>query len=267
MNSFGIITSTFYLIATFFLVPNLQNNDDGKKYQKLAIVLFCIGLCLHAYLLFSILDISSELNLGFFNSVSLTSWIILILILIGSFFKPILNISIIMLPISALSILLALKYPSHYELATDASLGLELHIAMSLISYSLLSLAALQACLLSFQEHQIRHKQPSRILNSLPPLQVMEDLLVQVITLGFFILSLSLVSGVMFVDNIFAQHLVHKVAFSVIAWLIFAIVLYGRWQNGWRGQTLFRWTITGAITLLLAYFGSKFVLELLLERV
>ncbi len=267
MNSFGIITIIFYIAATFFLVPNLQNHDSGNKFQKLAVILFFIALCLHSYLLFSVLNISDNLKLGFFNSISLTVWIILAIILIGSFFRPVLNISIIMMPIAALSIFLALRYPSHFEIGSNYSLGLELHIAMSLIAYSLLSLAALQACLLAFQDRQIRNKQPSLILNTLPPLQVMEDLLVQVIALGFFILSLSLISGVMFIENLFAQHLVHKVSFSVAAWLIFATVLYGRWQNGWRGQTLFRWTITGAITLLLAYFGSKFVLELLLERV
>ena len=100
----------------------------------------------------------------------------------------------------------------------------------------------------------------------LPPLQVQESLLFQLIGIGFFMLSLSLVSGVIFIDDIFAQHLVHKTALSLVAWVVFGVLLWGRWRHGWRGRTAIRWSLAGAVVLALAYFGSKLVLELVLGR-
>ena len=74
------------------------------------------------------------------------------------------------------------------------------------------------------------------------------------------------VGGVLFLEDIFAQHLVHKTVLSLTAWLVFAVLLWGRFQFGWRGRTAIRWTLSGFAVLLLAYFGSKFVLELVLMR-
>jgi len=150
--------------------------------------------------------------------------------------------------------------PSHHVTPEVFDLALGLHILLSIAAYSLLSIAALQAILLAIQEHQLRHKKVISILNILPPLKVMEDVLFGMITTGFFCLSLSLVSGLMFVHDLFAQHLVHKTVLSVGAWILFAVLLWGRWRFGWRGKTAIRWTLTGFALLLLAYFGSKFVI-------
>ena len=98
-------------------------------------------------------------------------------------------------------------------------------------------------------------------------MQVMEEVLVQLLWLGFFLLSLSLATGMMFVHNIFAQHISHKTVLSIMAWCVFAILLWGRWSWGWRGRQLIRWTLGGFALLVLAYFGSKFVYELILKRV
>jgi len=81
------------------------------------------------------------------------------------------------------------------------------------------------------------------------------------------LLTLTLLSGVLFVDNLFAQHLVHKTVLSIAAWFVFGILLFGRWRWGWRGRQAVRLTLLGMIVLLLAFFGSKFVLELVLKRV
>jgi ABC-type uncharacterized transport system permease subunit len=99
------------------------------------------------------------------------------------------------------------------------------------------------------------------ILHRLPPLQTMERLLFQLIFFGFFLLSLTLVSGLIFVHNLFAQHLVHKTVLSFFAWLIFGLLLWGRMRHGWRGRTAIRWALSGYTALVLAYFGSKLVLE------
>ena len=100
----------------------------------------------------------------------------------------------------------------------------------------------------------------------LPPLTLTEALLFRLIAAGFLLLTLTLVTGVLFVDNLFAQHLVHKTVLSVAAWLVFGVLLFGRWRYGWRGKRAVRLTLIGMAVLLLAFFGSKFVLELLLRR-
>ena len=137
---------------------------------------------------------------------------------------------------------------------------------LSIFAYCLLTIAALQALILALQERQISNKHPSTIMK-LPPLQVMETLLIQIITIGFFMLSLSLITGLMFIQDIFAQHLVHKTVLSIIAWAVFGILLWGHWAAGWRGKKLISWTMGGFICLMLAYFGSKLVLEIILKRV
>jgi len=86
------------------------------------------------------------------------------------------------------------------------------------------------------------------------------------IGVGFALLTLALVTGVLFLQDIFAQHLVHKTVLSIMAWCVFALLLWGRWRFGWRGRVAIRWTVGGFVFLMLAYFGSKLVLELILKR-
>ena len=93
----------------------------------------------------------------------------------------------------------------------------------------------------------------------------METLLFQMIGLGFIVVSVALLSGVFYIENIFDQRLVHKTVLSVTAWIIFGVLLFGRWRFGWRGRTAIRWTISGFVLLMLAYFGSKFVIQLVLQ--
>jgi len=120
--------------------------------------------------------------------------------------------------------------------------------------------------MLTIQEHTLKKHQFHGIAKFFPPLQTMETLLFQVLFIGFALLSIAIASGFVFLEDMFAQHLAHKTILSLVAWLIFAILTYGRLAKGWRGSTAARLTIGGFIVLMLAYFGSKFVLEILLQR-
>jgi ABC-type uncharacterized transport system permease subunit len=91
-------------------------------------------------------------------------------------------------------------------------------------------------------------------------------LLFRVIAAGFALLTLTLLTGALFVGNLFGQHLVHKTVLSIVAWLVFGVLLYGRWRFGWRGRRAVNLTLIGMAVLVLAFFGSKFVLELILHR-
>jgi ABC-type uncharacterized transport system permease subunit len=116
------------------------------------------------------------------------------------------------------------------------------------------------------QDRHLHRRHPGGFVRALPPLQTMEALLFEMIAVGFVLLSISLASGFLFLEDMFAQHLAHKTILSVAAWTVFALLLWGRFRFGWRGRTALRWTIAGFLVLMLAYFGSKAVLELILRR-
>ena len=141
-----------------------------------------------------------------------------------------------------------------------------LHISASLLAYAVLTLAAIQSGLLAIQDHQLRHRHTRGIIQILPPLQLMESMLFELLWIGVSLLTLSIVSGFVFVDDIFAQSLVHKTVLTIAAWLLFATLLWGHYRLGWRSQTAVRFTLAGFAVLMLAFFGSKLVLELVLER-
>jgi ABC-type uncharacterized transport system permease subunit len=167
---------------------------------------------------------------------------------------------------AALAIGFALWAPSPYTPRSDWSTGLASHVIFSIIAYGVLTIASLQAVALAIQENALKKHRTLKLINILPPLQTMEELLFDMLWLGFILLSASIASGYLFVEDLFAQHLVHKTVFSITAWLVFATLLWGRHQQGWRGKTAVRWTLVGFAALMLAYFGSKFVLELLLHK-
>ena len=133
-------------------------------------------------------------------------------------------------------------------------------------AYSMMTSAVIQASALALQERHVKHHHICGILGALPPLQSMEQVLFELIWIGMGLLTLSLLNGVIFIDDIFAQHLAHKTFFSILAWCIYATLLWGRHQLGWRSQTAARWTFGGFFALMLAYYGSKFVLELVISN-
>jgi ABC-type uncharacterized transport system permease subunit len=126
----------------------------------------------------------------------------------------------------------------------------------------------LHALLMALAERTL-HRKPTLVrLPDFPPLIGMERLLFQMVGTGFVLLTLTLISGIVFSEQLFHQafRFNHKTVFAIISWLIFAWLLIGRWKYGWRGRTAVRWTLSGFAVLLLAYVGSKFVLEVLLGR-
>ena len=258
----------FYLLAAFKAIADLlQTGTDQRASQKLQFFLFgFIALLLHGVVLYQNVKTAGGLNLGFYNALSLMSGCISLFVLLAALSKPLQNLAVIIFPMTSIALIMEIVFQSSRVLPDSSPAGLKIHVLLSVCAYSLLTIAALQAVLLALQDRQITNKHPASIMR-LPPMQIMEDLLIQIIAIGFFILSLSLATGFMFVSDFLAQHLSHKTVFSILAWIIFGMLLWGRWTRGWRGRTIIRWTIGGFLSLMLAYFGSKFVLELILKRV
>jgi ABC-type uncharacterized transport system permease subunit len=147
---------------------------------------------------------------------------------------------------------------------TDLDWRLQSHAWLALLAYAALAVAALIALMLWFQERALRQRQIHGWLRILPPLTQLEALLFRSLTAAFVVLTLALVTGALFVENLLAQHLWHKTSLSFLSWLVLGALLFGRWRFGWRGRRAVVLTLTAMALLLLAFFGSKFVLELLL---
>jgi len=263
----GILAIILYLLASGLLLSRLQRGIQGGGCRRNNLLM--IGLAavlLHGLVLYPAILTGAGLNLGIVYAASLVAFTTALLLLLASFMEPVENLGVAVFPVAALCIGLTLLFPESHIVTGASAWQLDTHILTSLIAYSILGLAALQALLLAVQDRHLRNRNPGGFIRALPPLQTMETLLFQMIATGFVLLSLALVTGILFLEDIFAQHLVHKTVLSIIAWLVFAILLWGRWRYGWRGQTAIRWTVGGFIFLMLAYFGSKFVLELVLGK-
>ncbi len=254
-----------YLLAASLLLKRLASGFEAKDSSKHAAVISgLIAAALHAVSVYAGVVVDGGLNLSFFLALSFTSWLAATFILFSTLRQPIENLGIVVFPFAAASLLLQGYQADSGVLLSSASTGLQAHIVISAISYSLLTLAAIQALLLAIQNKQLRNRHPGGFVRALPPLETMECMLFRLIGFGYLLLSLSLVSGVPYTKDIVEQHLIHKTTLSVSAWIVFAILLWGRWRFGWRGRTAIRWTLSGFAVLMLAYFGSKLVRELII---
>ncbi|HHJ4328274.1 TPA: inner membrane protein YpjD, partial [Klebsiella pneumoniae] len=203
------------------------------------------GLLAHAGSLCLQLFSPQGLNLDFFQAASLIAWAVVALTLLGTLRLPASNLLLVLLPLAALSVLLAQFVPAGNSLPISGRPGILAHILLSLLAYGLLTIAMVQSLLLLLQDRQLKLKQPNVLTRSFPPLQTMESLLFALLWAGWLLLTLSLLSGWLYVDNLLAQHLAHKTLLSMLAWLVFGLLLWGRYQLGWRGHKAVRLTLAG----------------------
>lgn len=252
-----------YLFSFCILLKQVQNKQDNA--EKLFNGVFFTAIIFHiATLHFNVFP-QQTLQLGFFKVSSLIFCVIAIISFIAHLRRvETASLILLMLPCAAASVGIAQWLAGTDKAITEA--GLIIHIVLSIIAYSLMTLAAVQAVLLGIQEQQLRQHNFRGVFRYFPPLQTMETLLFDIITAGTLMLTLAILSGFAFLDDMFAQHLAHKTVLSIIAWGLFSTLLWGHHQKGWRGTVAVKWTIVGFIALMLAYFGSKFVLEIVLQR-
>ena len=256
----SVLASVLYCLSAFLIFKQLGSQAQDR-WKPLALAL--IATLLHAVVLNRLIYQPSGLNLEFFAAFSLISWLVSVQILLSCIFRKIESLGILVFPITGLAIMLTLVDITE-PLIISGSNALQGHIMISVIAYSLITLGAIQACLLAYQDYALRSHNPGGIIRFLPPLHDMETLLFQFLSFGFVGLSASLISGFIFLEDIFAQHLVHKTVLSIVAWFALVILLFGRFQFGWRGKIAIRWSLSAFALLMLAYFGSKLVLELIL---
>lgn len=255
--AFSLIAAILYAFAGW---RALRIKTEGEH------LTLTLALLAHAAALAQQVVDGSNLVIGLAESLSLLGLLSSLMLWVFCFREPLHALGVVHYPITALWALAPALFTDHGHPIPLADWKIGLHIIFSLLSAGLLTLASIQAVATLSLDRMLRHPANMGRMHRLPPLQTMERLLFQLIFFGFFLLSMTLVSGMLFVNNLFAQHLVHKTVLSFCAWLIFGLLLWGRLRHGWRGRTAVRWALSGYAALVLAYFGSKLILEQVLGR-
>lgn len=206
-------------------------------------------------------------DVGFLNLLSLCALVIVIMLCLSVLSQePLFDAGLVALPLTSVVLLIEYLVPSTPLLVEIDAPGTAVHIISSVLAFGLLSIAGVYAVFVVLIDHFLRRHHLNPLVRALPPLEILERLLFRLIGGGFGLLTISLASGLAFVSDLFAQHLAHKTILSFLAWVVFGALLLGRRLAGWRGRRAVWFSLAGIALLMLAYFGSKLVLELILDR-
>ncbi|GLQ46809.1 membrane protein [Dyella lipolytica] len=265
LPALSIFAIACYLLASGLLARPLfgSGKTTPTTLTRPALAIATLAVLAHAAGLLAMHR--GALDLHFFSALSLVAWVVSALTLLVNITRPVATLGVIVFPLSAL-LLWVDSFLAPPTLPLSMDWHIKLHVTVALLAFGVLSIAAAMAILLAIQERALRHRHLGPWLSALPPLTLTESLLFRLIGAGFMLLTLTLLTGILFVDNLFGQHLVHKTVLSIVAWLVFGALLYGRWRHGWRGSSAVNLTLIGMGMLALAFFGSKFVLEVILHR-
>lgn len=262
MDYWAFIVATFYLISAILAVNILLN--QAKPFYKYFIGSTIIALSTHAIWLYQNIFLIDGQNLPMLNVVSLIGFVIALL---SAIMSKRLNTGVLLPVVFGFNIIhfiAAAHLPSHFITHLETHPAIGTHIIFALLAYSILSIASLFALQLAYLNYRLKnHKRPLTKIN-MPPLMTLEKSLFQFVFIGFILLTCTLLSGFFFLDDMFAQGKAHKAILSIIAWVIYAVLLWGHYTKGWRGRLIVYVTIIGSSLLTLAYFGSRFVREIIL---
>lgn len=248
--------------------PSLGANLALRRQVPWERLTLLVAILLHGAGLYVLLFPGGAMNFGFSYAVSLIVWLALVFYWIENFYAHIEGLQTLTMPVAAVCTLLPLAFPGQHLLANAGSPVFRAHFMMAMLAYSLFTLAALHALLMAAAEKRLHKGRMSRALGGLPPLLTMETLLFRLIAIAFVLLTLTLGTGIVFSKALFGKafRFDHKTVFAIASWLMFGALLVGRHFRGWRGRVALRWTLAGFVTLLLAYVGSRFVVEVILGR-
>jgi ABC-type uncharacterized transport system permease subunit len=265
----NFLALALYVAVGALLAQRLVSGHDGAaRGARFGVLALGLGaVTLHAAMLYPALQIDGGLNLSLTTAFSLAAWVVAILYILASVLRPVDYLGILIMPLAGLILLAEWLWPGVLPIA-PASRFQTTHIVISILAYGLLCLAAVQSLLLLYQERHLHARLPGGWVRMLPPMQTTEHLMFQLIGLGFALLTLTVVSGVFFSEETFGRPFkpTHHIVLALLAWGVYGILLFGRFKLGWRGRPAVRLTLAGFALLVLGYFGTKFVLEVLLGR-
>ncbi len=256
-----------YLAVAAFYAGAALLRSRGKPHARLPAVLVVVAIALHGVALAKSVWTPEGLDLSFLHALSLVAWLTVIVAGASGAVWQLPVAGNVILPVAALCALAPLVGGSAHRFPYASEPWATAHIAVALIAYAAFVVAALQALLLTGIEKRL-HRGLVPAGDGTPPLLTLERFLFRLVGIGFVLLTLTLVSGFLFSEQMFGRPMTlnHKNIFSLAGWLTFAILLAGRWRYGWRGRRALAWILAGTALLVLGYLGSKFVAEVLLGR-
>ena len=272
----NITTAVVYLmaaIAAWVGLGRAQTTEyvdaaDGTNPAGLAKILVWLGIMLHGVALFDAMFLEEGWNIGFSHTSSLIGWLTLLsYVLLGNDSRLTRLATLYLAPLAIVAALLPTLLPSE-RVVLYGGWAFRLHIGVAIAGYALFTVAALHALLMLFLEKRLQSGTLNSFDSQLPPLLQVEKLLFRLLFAAFILLTVTLITGVFFSEAVYGKafQVNYKTVFAAMSWLIFGGLLLGHWRAGWRGKTAVRWTLIGFVMLLLAYVGSKFVLEFILKR-
>lgn len=247
----------------------LRNAHPGRGPRAgIAAALISLALVLHAVTIARAVLTPEGLDLSFPHALSLVAWLTVLMAGLSGVLAKLPAVGNVILPVAALCALAPLAGSSAHRFPYSGEPWATAHIAVALVAYALFVVAALQALLLTGLEKRLRRGLAEDDGGDMPPLLTLERFLFRIVLAGFVLLTLTLLSGSLFSEQLFGRPMTfnHKNLFSLLGWLAFAILLFGRWKFGWRGRRALYWVLGGTALLVLGYLGSKFVVEILLGR-
>jgi ABC-type uncharacterized transport system permease subunit len=227
-----------------------------------------VALTGHAILVVNAVFTSDGVDLSLVNATSAVAGLAALFAWTGALGGALPGAAAVALPVAALAAPLPALMPNPHRFSAGDEPLAALHIGVALIAYALLIVAALQAMVLLGLERRLHRAMPDPGADALPPLLTLERFLFRLVGVGYALLTFTLASGAVFSDELFGKpfRFTHKTVFSVLAWLVFSALLIGRHRYGWRGRIALNGIVAGTVLLVLAYLGSKFVLEVILGR-
>ncbi|NNJ79566.1 MAG: cytochrome c biogenesis protein CcsA [Xanthomonadales bacterium] len=264
-DSLLIFAAILYIVSASLLYRSIGKRSTSLQQASFGFAL--AGVAVHGYAQYTHWFAGAVPDVSVAPLLSLCALVIILLLLTSTLTeKRLFTAGLVALPLAAMVLALELVIPHQPFTLDKMSTGIAVHLVSSVLAFGLLSIAGLYAFFVFIIDYFLRRHHLNPVVRTLPPLEVLEHLLFQLITAGFLMLTISLGSGIIFINDIFAQHLVHKTVLSVLTWLVFGVLLFGRWRYGWRGSLAVRMTLAGVVLLILSYFGTKLVLEVILGR-
>ena len=258
-----LFATLLYLLAAAALWSSAMLRADARV--KLPTALAAAALVVHTWDLSHILRNEAGFALNIGDTLSLWAWVIAVSAYVAAWRRPLRGLPAFLYAIVAVLASFA-AVPRGYREAVPPGLAFNAHVALSTFAAGWLSIAAVCAVLLVAQSSALKARRLDGWIRVLPPMEILEQSLFVALSAGFVALTAALFTGLVFVYDLKAQHLQHKLWFSLIAWALFGTMVAGRIRYGWRGRTAARFTVGGFFALALAYVGSKFVLEVVLGR-
>ncbi|MEM1264035.1 MAG: cytochrome c biogenesis protein CcsA [Pseudomonadota bacterium] len=243
----------------------ITGSEHAQTFERLGLAIGIAATAWHLWLLLPTIAGAAPVSLSLAAVFSLLSLEIALIALIISLTPRYRGVAAILLVVSGLVAFGTLISDSSADKGA-LTMPLRVHAISSLLAYSLLTVGAIFAISAMAQDGRLRAAKTGGLVGMLPSLTEMERLVFAVGVAGFIGLSVSIATGIVFVENLFAQHLVHKTVLSVVAFGLFGVLLLGRALAGWRGRPALSLYLGGFAALILAYFGSRFVLEVILSR-